>query len=93
MNLDKIKRRLPMYVKQEYVRSTYATVKVDTITMGILFREGHKVYFKALCYHKDAEYAKRNKFLSFFIHTKLLTLDNFYRVTIYELHGFKNDHR
>ena len=89
MNLDKIKRRLPMYVKQEYVRSTYATVKVGTVSMGLLFRRGHKVYFKALCYHEDAEYARRNKFLSFFTYTKLLTLDNFYRVTIYELHGFK----
>lgn len=89
MNLDKIRRRLPMYVKQDYVRSTYATVKVDTVSMGLLFRRGHKVYFKALCYHEDAEYAKRNKFLSFFTYTKLLTLDNHYRVTIYELHGFK----
>ena len=89
MNLDKIKRKLPMYVEQEYVKSTYATVKIDTVSMGLLFRRGHKVYFKALCYHEDAEYAKRNKFLSFFTYTKLLTLDNFYRVTIYELHGFK----
>lgn len=89
MNLDKIKRRLPMYVKQESPVYIHATVKVGNVSMGMLFREGHKVYFKALCYHEDAEYAKRNKFLSFFIHTKLLTLDNHYRVTIYELHGFK----
>lgn len=89
MNLDKIRRRLPMYVKQGSDRYGYATVKVDTVSMGILSKRGHKVYFKALCYHEDAEYAKRNKFLSFFTYTKLLTLDNFYRVTIYELHGFK----
>lgn len=89
MNLDKIRRRLPMYVKQDYVKSTYATVTVDTVSMGLLFRRGHKVYFKALCYHEDAEYAKRNKFISFFTYTKLLTFDNFYRITIYELHGFK----
>lgn len=89
MNLDKIRRRLPMYVKQEYVKCTYATVKIDNASMGLLFRRGHKVYFKALCYHENAEYARRNKFLSFFTYTKLLTLDNFYRVTIYELYGFK----
>lgn len=87
MNLDKIRRRLPMYVEQELDMS--ATVKVDTASMGMLIREGHKVYYKALCYHEDAEYARRNKFLSFFTYTKLLTFDNFFRVTIYELHGFK----
>ena len=91
MNLDKIRRRLPMCVEHGF--DGYATVKVDNVSMGMLFKEGHKVYFKALCYHEDGEYAKRNKFLYFFIHTKLITLDNFYRVTIYELHGFKNDHR
>lgn len=89
MNLDKIRRRLPMYVGQKSDGYGYATVEVGTVSMGILIREGHKVYYKALCYHEDLEYARRNKFLSFFTYTKLLTLDNFYRVTIYELHGFK----
>ena len=93
MNLDKIRRRLPMYVGQKSDGYGYAAVEVDTVSMGILIREGHKVYYKALCYHEDLEYARRDKFLSFFTYTKVLTLDNFYRITIYELHDFKYDIR
>lgn len=87
MNLGEIRRRLPMYVEND---GRYVTVKVDTVSMGILI-EDCKVYYKAICYHEDIEYARREKFLSFFTYTKLLTLDNFYRETFYELHGFKND--
>lgn len=93
MNLDEIRRRLPMYVKhQEFDKYGYDTVKVNAVSMGIVF-EDHKVYFKALCYHEDDEYARRNKFLSFFTYTKLLTIDGYYRETIYELHGFENDYK
>lgn len=90
MNLAEIRRRLPMYVKQEFEEYGYDTVRVGSITMGVLV-EDYKVYYKALCYHEDDEYARRDKFLSFFSYTKLLTIDDYYRETIYELHGFKND--
>lgn len=91
MNLAEIRRRLPMYVKQEsFVEYGYDTVEVAAVSMGIIF-EDHKVYYKALCFHEDDEYARRDKFLSFFNYTKLLTIDDYYRETIYELHGFKND--
>lgn len=89
MNLAEIRRRLPMYVKND---GKYVVVKVGNAAMGILI-EGCKVYYKAICYHEDIEYANRDKFLSFFTYTKLFTLDGFYRETIYELHGFKNDVR
>lgn len=94
MNLAEIRRRLPMYVKQEsFEEYGYDTVKVNAVSMGIVF-EDHKVYYKALCYHgDDDDYARRNKFLSFFNYTKLLTIDSYYRETIYELHGFKNDYK
>lgn len=91
MNLAEIRRRLPMYIKQNLM-DRYDTVKVDALTMGIV-SENHKVYFKALCFHEDDEYVRRDKFLSFFTYTKLLTIDDYYRETIYELHGFKNDTR
>lgn len=87
MNLAEIRRRLPMYMENN---GKYAIVKVNNASMGILI-EGCKVYYKAMCYHEDIEYARRNKFLSFFTYTKLFTLDGFYRETFYELHGFKND--
>lgn len=91
MNLDEIRRRLPMYVnQQEFDEYGYDTVKVNAVSMGIVF-EDHKVYYKALCYHEDDEYARRDKFLSFFIYTKLFTIDDYYRETIYELHGFIKD--
>ena len=89
MNLDEIRRRLPMYVKKEY-DEVYDSVYMGGITMGILTKD-HRVYYKAICCHEDIEYARRIKFLSFFIYTKLLTIDGFCRETIYELHGFKND--
>lgn len=93
MNLGEIRRRLPMYVsKQEFDEYGYDTVEIDGASMGIL-SEDHKVYYKALCCRENAEYARRDKFLSFFTYTKLLTLDNYYRETIYELHGFKNDYK
>lgn len=92
MNLDEIRRRLPMYVKQEFNEYGYDIVKVNAVSMGIVL-EDHKVYYKALCYHEDDEYARRDKFLSFFTYTKLLTIDDYYRETIYELHGFKDDIR
>lgn len=92
MNLAEIRRRLPMYVKQKFEEYGYDTVRVGSTPMGVLV-EDYKVYFKALCYHEDDEYARRDKFLSFFNYTKLLTIDAYYRETIYELHGFKNDHR
>lgn len=87
MNLGEIRRRLPMYVEND---ERYVVVTVDHNAMGILI-EDCKVYYKAVCYHKDIEYARREKFLSFFTYTRLFTLDGFYRETIYELHGFKND--
>ena len=87
MNLDEIRRKLPMYVEND---ERYVVVKVDRNAMGILI-EDCKVYYKAICYHEDIEYARREKFLSFFTYTRLFTLDGFYRETIYELHGFKND--
>ena len=90
MNLAEIKRRLPMYVDHTWYDDSVDSVKVGGSTIGILF-ENHKVYFKAVCYHNDIEYARRDKFLSFFTYTKLLTLDGFYRETLYELHGFKDD--
>lgn len=89
MNLAEIKRRLPMYVKHTCDDSV-DSVKVCDSTVGILFGN-HKIYFKAICYHSDIEYARRDRFLSFFTYTKLLTLDGFYRETLYELHGFKDD--
>lgn len=89
MNLAEIRRRLPMYIGSD---GKYVIVKVDNASMGILI-EGCKVYYKAMCYHKDIEYARRNKFLSFFTYTKLITIDGFYRETFYELHGFKDDIR
>lgn len=92
MNLAEIRRRLPMYVKQNSYRYVYDTVSVGSTTVGILI-ESNKVYFKAICFHEDEEYAKRDKFLSFFTYTRLITLDDFYKETIYELHGFKNDTR
>lgn len=87
MNLAEIRRRLPMYMKNN---GKYDIVKVNNASMGILI-EGCKVYYKALCHHEDIEYVRREKFLSFFTYTKLFTIDGFYRETIYELHGFKND--
>ena len=92
MNLAEIRRRLPMYVIQDFEDYGCSTVRVDNISMGILI-ENYKVYFKALCYHENEEYARRDKFLSFFTYTRLITFDGFYRETIYELHGFKNDIR
>lgn len=89
MNLAEIRRRLPMYVKKGY-GEVYDSVYVGSVAMGVLVKDC-KVYYKALCYHEDAEYARRDKFLSFFTYTKLLAIDGFYRETIYELHGFKND--
>ena len=92
MNLAEIRRRLPMYVTKDFEDYGCSTVRINSTPMGILI-EDYKVYYKALCYHSDEEYAKRDKFLSFFTYTKLITLDDFYRETIYELHGFKNDIR
>lgn len=89
MNLAEIRRRLPMYVEND---GRYVVVEVDHNAMGILI-EDCKVYYKAVCYHEDIEYARRDKFLSFFTYTRLFTLDGFYRETIYELHGFKNDYK
>lgn len=90
MNLDEIRRRLPMYVIQEPRRYV---VKMGAYIMGIL-SEDPKVYYKAICCHNNDEYARRDKFLSFFTYTKLITLDdNHYRETLYELHGFKHDYK
>ena len=91
MNLAEIRRRLPMYVKRRYGEE-YDTVYVGGITMGALV-EDYRIYYKVMCTHNNAEYARREKFLSFFTYTRLLTLDGFYRETIYELHGFKNDYK
>lgn len=91
MNLAEIRRRLPMYVHRRYGEE-YDTVYVGGITMGALVKD-YRIYYKAMCTHNNAEYARREKFLSFFTYTRLLTLDGFYRETIYELHGFKNDFR
>lgn len=68
-------------------------VRVYGIYMGRLYEDSSKVYFEAICEHEDSDYANRDKFLSFFTYTKLITFDDLYREIIYELHGFKNDIR
>lgn len=91
MNLAEVRCRLPMYI--HHINKKHISVRVSNTYMGRLYADSSKVYFVTLCRHENSEYAKRDKFLSFFSYTKLITLDDFYKETIYELHGFKNDHR
>ena len=91
MNLAEIRHRLPMYTN--LVNNNHIVVRVQGNYMGRLYADSSKMYFVALCRHEDEEYAKRDKFLSFFTYTKVITLDDFYKEIIYELHGFKNDYK
>lgn len=93
MNLAEIRRRLPMYIRSIDNYNKHISVRVHNTYMGRLYEDSSKVYFVALCRHEDSEYAKRDKFLSFFTYTKLITIDDFYEEIFYELHEFKNDIR
>lgn len=90
MNLAEVRHGVPMYIE---LGIDSVRVRIHGTYMGNLYEDSSKVYFEAICEHEDAEYAKRDKFLSFFTYTRLITFDGFYRETIYELHGFKNDIR
>ena len=90
MNLAEVRHRVPMYIE---LGIDSIRVRVDGTYMGNLYEDSSKVYFEAICEHEDEEYAKRDKFLSFFTYTKIITLDDFYKEIIYELHGFKNDYK
>lgn len=75
MTLHEIENALPSIITFTYCNS-YTEVHVCENHMGnLLYDSEGELYYTSLCYHNDiSEYTRRNTFLSYFNHVKLLSI-------------------
>lgn len=79
MTLHDIENGLPSIITFEF-RKGYTEVHVCEKHMGnLLYDSEGELYYTSLCYHNDiSEYTRRNTFLSYFNHVKLLSVQHRY---------------